>query len=90
MKRDLGELQENKQLLIHLKTISMYGDMEYYNNIAKSIECISTSIENKYEQTHEDDDNTRSVLEDILGCLIDSLDRLGDLKFYDGDGHRIC
>lgn len=78
-----------KQFKIDFKTVSMYSNIEDYNEITTMINFIKDKIIEKQKFVHEDDDNTNEVLEDVINSLIDATLRLEDLKFYDGDGNRL-
>lgn len=78
-----------KQFKTDLKTACMYENMEYYNEIADILESVKLSIEEKQKHVHEDDDNTNTVLEDVICSIMDAMNRLEDLQFYDGDRNRL-
>jgi hypothetical protein len=80
--------QRYEQFKIDYKTMCAYEDMNYYNEIVKAIESIKLSLENKYEHTHCDDDNTNEVLSNAIDYLDSAISCFEDLKFYDGDGNR--
>lgn len=62
--------------------------MNYYNNIVNMITEIKNSLEEKYKNTHCDDDNTNKVLSNAIDNLDSAISCFEDLKFYDGDGNR--
>jgi hypothetical protein len=80
--------QRYRQFKIDYKTMCAYDDMNCYNEIVKAIENIKMSLENKYKQTHCDDDNTNKVLSKAIDYLDSVICCFEDLKFYDGDGNR--